>query len=103
MIYDHARLFSFYSLIRTLDNTGYEIIKKQGIPAPFPLAIGRGRTANFLLWVNKFLILISKTLFAYQVAIMAKPLPTLEHLLDNAHKAKDKKIQEIEGKSKESV
>jgi disulfide bond formation protein DsbB len=28
-------------------------------------------------------------------AIIAKPLPTLGHLLDDAYKAKDKKIQEI--------
>ena len=95
----HARLFSFYSLVRTLENAGYEVVKKQGIPAPFPLAIGSGKMADFLLWVNQILILISKTLFSYQVAIIAKPLPTLEHLLDDAHKAKDKKIQEIEKSS----
>lgn len=91
----HTRLFSFYSLIRTLENAGYEIIEKQGVPAPFPLAIGKGRTADFLLWLNKILIMISKTLFSYQVAVIAKPLPTLEHLLNDAYKAKDKKIQEI--------
>jgi hypothetical protein len=51
--------------------------------------------AGFLLWVNKILIWISKTLFSYQIAIIAKPLPTLGHLLDDAYKAKDKKIQEI--------
>ncbi|MGA2915009.1 MAG: bifunctional glycosyltransferase/class I SAM-dependent methyltransferase [Sedimentisphaerales bacterium] len=99
----HTRLFSFYSLIRTLENAGYEVVKKQGIPAPFPLAVGRGKMADFLLWVNKILILISKALFSYQIAVMAKPLPTLEHLLDDAHKAKDKKIQEIEEKSKETI
>jgi glycosyltransferase involved in cell wall biosynthesis len=92
---DHARLFTFYSLVKTLEIYGYEVIKKQGIPAPFPLAVGRGKIADFLLWVNKILILISKALFSYQIAIIAKPLPTLEHLLDDAHKAKDKKIQEI--------
>ena len=92
---DHTRLFTFYSLVKTLEIHGYEVIKKQGIPAPFPLAVGKGKIASFLLWANKFLILISKTLFSYQIAIIAKPLPTLEHLLDDAHEAKDKKIQEI--------
>jgi hypothetical protein len=92
---DHSRLFTFYSLVKTLEINGYEVIKKQGIPAPFPVAIGKGKFAGFLLWVNKILILISKTLFSYQIAIIAKPLPTLEHLLDDAHEAKDKKIQEI--------
>ncbi|MGB8225514.1 MAG: glycosyltransferase [Sedimentisphaerales bacterium] len=92
---DHARLFTFYSLVKTLEVNGYEVIKKQGIPAPFSLAVGSGKFAGFLLWINKILILISKTLFSYQIAVVAKPLPTLEHLLDDAHKAKDEKIQEI--------
>jgi hypothetical protein len=91
----HTRLFTFYSLVKTLEIHGFEVIKKQGIPAPFPLAVGKGKFAGFLLWVNKFLILISKSLFSYQIAVIAKPLPTLEHLLEDAHEAKDKKIQEI--------
>jgi len=91
----HSRLFTFQSLAKTLEINGYEVIKRQGIPAPFPLAVGRGKFADFLLWINKILIFISKTLFSYQIAVMARPLPTLEHLLDDAYKAKDKKIQEI--------
>jgi hypothetical protein len=82
-------------LVKTLEMNGYEIIKKQGIPAPFPLALGKGKFADFLLWLNKLFILISKSLFSYQIAIVAKPMPTLEHLLEDAHGAKDKKIQEI--------
>jgi hypothetical protein len=31
----------------------------------------------------------SKGIFAYQIAIIARPLPTLEHLLDGAHKASE--------------
>lgn len=94
---DHSRLFTFYSLVKTLENQGYEVIKKQGIPAPFPVAIGSGKLAGLLLWINKVLILLSKTLFSYQIAVVAKPLPTLEYLLDDAYKGKDKKIQGIEG------
>jgi hypothetical protein len=92
---DHCRLFTLHSLIKTLEMNGYEIIKKQGIPAPFPLAVGKGKFADFLLWLNKLFILISKSSFSYQIAIVAKPMPTLEHLLEDAHSAKDKKIQEI--------
>ncbi len=92
---DHSRLFTFHSLIKTLEMNGYEIIKKQGIPAPFPLALGKGKFADFLLWLNKLFILISKSLFSYQIAIIAKPMPTLEHLLEDANSGKDKKIQEI--------
>ena len=92
---DHTRLFTFKSLIRTLEINGFEVIKKHGIPAPFPLAVGKGKFAGALLWLNKIFIVISKSLFSYQIAVIAKPLPTLEHLLADAYNAKDKKIQEI--------
>jgi glycosyltransferase involved in cell wall biosynthesis len=92
---DHSRLFTFKSLIRTLETNGYKIIKKRGIPAPFPLAIGKGIAASVLLGLNRLLILLSKSLFSYQIAVVAKPLPTVKHLLDDAHQAKDKKIQDF--------
>jgi glycosyltransferase involved in cell wall biosynthesis len=95
---DHARLFTFSSLKRTLENSGYEIIQKSGIPAPFSLAIGDGEFAKFLLWLNEILIFTSKGLFSYQIAIIAKPLPTLEHLLDDAHEAKKKKLESSDSK-----
>jgi len=99
---DHTRLFTFSSLCRTLEVNGYEIVKKKGVPAPFPLALGEGWLARFLLLVNRVLIFFSKSLFSYQVAIIARPLPTLEHLLEDAHKAKKKKLSDaawVEGQT----
>ena len=99
---DHTRLFTFSSLCRTLEVNGYEIVKKKGVPAPFPLALSDGWLARFLLMVNRVLIFFSKSLFSYQVAIIAKPLPTLEHLLENAHEAKKKKLTDpawVEGQT----
>jgi len=91
---DHKRLFTFSTLCRMLETNGYEIIKRWGVPAPFPLAVGDGWLARFLLLINRILIFFSKSLFSYQVAIIARPLPTLEHLLEDAHKAKDKKLND---------
>jgi glycosyltransferase involved in cell wall biosynthesis len=91
---DHTRLFTFSSLCRTVKINGYEIIKKRGMPAPFPLALGDGWLARFLLLINRVLIFFSKSLFSYQVAIIAKPLPTLEPLLEDAHEAKKKKLSD---------
>lgn len=82
---DHSRLFTFSTLRRTLQLCGYEIVTVRGIPAPFPLAIGDGRLARFLLSVNRFLIFFSRGLFSYQAAVVARPLPTVEHLLKDAH------------------
>jgi glycosyltransferase involved in cell wall biosynthesis len=84
---DHKRLFTFASLRRTLRNSGYEIIEERGIPAPYPLAVGDNAVSRFLLAVNQFLMIFSKGLFAYQIAVVASPLPTLEHLLTNAYKS----------------
>jgi len=89
---DHTRLFTFSSLVRTLQLNGYEVIRKRGLPAPFPLAVGNGLLAKFLLLVNCFLIKISKSIFSYQIAVVAKPLPTLGHLLEDAFDARKQKL-----------
>ncbi|MCJ7730021.1 MAG: hypothetical protein MUO27_09125, partial [Sedimentisphaerales bacterium] len=70
----------------------YEVVGKFGLPAPFPLAIGDGPLARFLLSLNRALIAVSKSLFSYQIAVIAKPLPTLEHLLDDAFNARKQKL-----------
>lgn len=82
---DHKRLFTFSSLKRTLEINGYEILKIKGVPAPFPLALGNTWLAKFLLATNKALLHISKGMFSYQIFIIAKPLATVSHLLEDAH------------------
>ncbi len=89
---DHTRLFTFSSLARTLQLNGFEIISKKGLPAPFPLAVGNGITARFLLLINRFFIRISKSVFSYQIAMVARPLPTTEHLLEDAFEARRQKL-----------
>ncbi|MHC4543125.1 MAG: glycosyltransferase [Planctomycetota bacterium] len=91
---DHSHLFTFSALRRTIQLCGYEIIAVKGIPAPFPLAIGDGWLARFLLQINRLLIFFCKSLFSYQIAITARPLPTLEHLLEDAHESKKQKPSE---------
>ena len=91
---DHSRLFTFSTFRRTLELCGYELISTKGIPAPFPLAMGDSWFSRFLLFINRLLIFLSKGLFSYQIAIVARPLPTLEHLLKDAHKAKKQKLSD---------
>jgi len=88
----HTRLFTFSSLRRTLENAGFNIIDMQGLPAPFPLAIGEGWLASTLLKVNGWLIKLSRSLFSFQIAVVVKPRPTLEWLVEQAvaHGAKAK-------------
>ena len=91
---NHTRLFTFYSLRRTLIQGGYEIFEERGIPAPFYLALGESPIADFLMAVNRFLIKLSKNLFAYQIAVVTKPTPTLEVLLERAvQSGKEKAVE----------
>ena len=77
----HRRLFTFRSLRALLEQAGYQVLEERGVPAPFPLGIGRNGWSQRLLKINSALIKLSKSLFAYQVCIRARPLPNARHLL----------------------
>jgi glycosyltransferase involved in cell wall biosynthesis len=95
---DHSRLFTFTSLRRLLMNFGFEILQEDGCPVPFPLALGERRFSYFLLKINLLLIKLSKGLFSYQMAFVARPNPTLSVLLDNAQLASKMKLSLYETK-----
>jgi glycosyltransferase involved in cell wall biosynthesis len=80
----HTRLYTFRSLRRLLEQSGYEVERLAGIPAPFPLAIGLNRTSRSLVGLNAFAARWWKGLFAYQIFAVARPLPTARALLDAA-------------------
>jgi 2-polyprenyl-3-methyl-5-hydroxy-6-metoxy-1,4-benzoquinol methylase len=77
----HTRLFTFSSLRRILRQSGYEVEEIIGVPAPVPLALGRGKLANFLLEINCLLIKVLPSFFSFQILAQAKALPTVEQLL----------------------
>ena len=76
------------------------ILETKGVPAPFPLAIGDNTVSRFLLATNRWLIAISRGLFAYQIFMRIKPRPSLEVLLQSAHEVSAIKAKEIEGVGK---
>jgi hypothetical protein len=80
----HTRLFTFRTFKSLFEQAGYEIEEVIGVPAPYPLALGDGPLARFFLWINQALIHISKSLFAYQIFIVARPLPPMNWLLRRA-------------------
>ncbi|HEX7555340.1 MAG TPA: bifunctional glycosyltransferase/class I SAM-dependent methyltransferase [Leptolinea sp.] len=92
---DHTRLFTFYALRRVLVQAGYEVLEERGIPAPFYLALGKRPLADFLMGINRLLIRISRSLFSYQIGVVAKATPTLEVLLDRAVRSGQEKAAEI--------
>lgn len=89
---DHRRLFTFGSLKRTLRATGYDILEVKGIPAPYPLAVGDNVLARLLLGINGLLNRFFSGAFAYQMAFVVRPRPTIDHLLEHAQHTGQQKI-----------
>lgn len=80
----HTRLYTFKSLRRLFEQCGYAVERVEGIPAPFPLALGDNRFSKALVKLNSALIRISRGLFAYQAFAIVSPLPTVDALLDDS-------------------
>jgi glycosyltransferase involved in cell wall biosynthesis len=77
----HTRLFTFASLRELFDQTGYRVLEVKGIPAPFPKALGDNAVSRALVAVNVALIRLLPGLFSYQMAVRARALPSVPHLL----------------------
>jgi glycosyltransferase involved in cell wall biosynthesis len=93
----HTRLFTFSSLRQLLEQAGYRIDEVRGVPAPFPLALGDGWLSRSLMFVNRALIRLSRSLFSYQIFMVARPLPTLEWLLHRAVSTSERLVAEADG------
>ncbi|HPK71336.1 MAG TPA: methyltransferase domain-containing protein [Vicinamibacterales bacterium] len=76
----HTRLFTFGTFRRLFEQAGFEVLELRGVPAPFPLALGPGRLARALLGINKTLIRISRSLFAFQILAVVRPRAAVAHL-----------------------
>jgi glycosyltransferase involved in cell wall biosynthesis len=88
----HTRLFTFTTMRALFEQCGYVIDEVQGVPAPFPLALGDNALSRLLLSVNRLLIRLSRGLFSYQIFMVVRPLPTLEVLLQDAIECSDTKV-----------
>jgi glycosyltransferase involved in cell wall biosynthesis len=80
----HTRLFTFATFRNLFEQAGYEIEEVHGVPAPYPLALGDNAFSRFLLWANRVLIRVSKSVFSYQIFVVARPQPPLGWLLERA-------------------
>lgn len=78
----HKRLFTFKTMKKLFAQCSYEVIKVKGIAAPYPKAIGLNFMSRFLIALNNLLIMLSKSLFSYQIYMEVKPTPVVEILLD---------------------
>lgn len=83
----HTRLFTFSSFRRLFEQNGFQILQTNGVPAPFPLALGNNWISRFFIRINELLIHVWRNLFSYQIFLVASPYPSLDFLLQNAVKA----------------
>jgi 2-polyprenyl-3-methyl-5-hydroxy-6-metoxy-1,4-benzoquinol methylase len=93
----HTRLFTFSSFRRLFEQNGFRILQTNGIPVPFPLAIGNNWVSRFFIFLNRLLIYVWRSLFSYQIFLVASPYPSLEFLLQNAISASAEKEATIAG------
>lgn len=92
----HTRLFTFSSLRQLFEQGGYRVVENRGIPAPFPLALGKSRVSRMLMRLNRFLIRISRGMFSYQMFFVVQPRPSLELLLRDAKEQSAARLKRIE-------
>ena len=81
----HTRLFTFSSMRRLLTESGFVIEKEVPIPAPVPLVVRRGFWQSLLMSAQSLALKVSRGLFAYQMLMVVRPLPTLDTLLAKTH------------------
>ena len=92
----HTRLFTFRSFERAVEQSGFDIIERKGVPGPFPMALGDNAVSRTLLAINKALIHVSRGMFSYQIFLRIKPRPSLEVLLKTAHEFSKKRVEAFE-------
>jgi hypothetical protein len=80
----HTRLFTFRTLRHLLLDAGFRIKDVRGVPAPFPKVLGDGFLSRAALRANIALIRLSKTLFSYQIFVVAESTPDVRFVLRDA-------------------
>jgi glycosyltransferase involved in cell wall biosynthesis len=78
----HTRLFTFASMRRILQESGFEVEGERGVPAPIPLVVKSSLWAGLMMRMQAALIWISRGLFSYQMFMVARPLATVPTLLE---------------------
>jgi len=91
----HTRLFTFRSLGHLLDDAGFVVRRLEGIPAPFPKALGDNRLSRALLGLNSALIRLAPTLFSYQILVVADTTPTTEFVLADTRRASLERVENL--------
>ncbi len=99
----HTRLYTFKSLRRLFEQCGFRVERIEGIPAPFPLAVGPGRLGRTLVKINSLLIRLSRGWFSYQIFLVASPLPTVATLLEDSIEGSARRAEAVRGREAQPI
>ena len=77
---NHRRLFTRGSLVRMLEDCGYQIKKVLPVPVPFNAVLG-GRLGPPLTFLSRLLCAVWPRLFAFQFMVLCRPRPGARQLL----------------------
>lgn len=77
----HTRLYTFRATQHLLRDAGFNVECLRGVPAPFPKVFGDGLLGKGLVRLNELAIKLSKTLFSYQIFVVAKTTPDVDFIL----------------------
>ncbi len=72
-----------------LSDAGFRIEEMRGVPAPFPKVFGDGVLGRSLTALNNLGIRISRTLFSYQIFVVATPTPDVDFILEDDRRRSD--------------
>ena len=81
----HTRLFTSRTLRRLFRQVGFSIGDIDGVPAPFPLALGDSKKARALLKANQLAIKVSPKLFSFQFFVDLQAPADLNQMLRQSH------------------
>jgi glycosyltransferase involved in cell wall biosynthesis len=90
------RLYTKGTLKGVLRKGGFQVSDIRGYPVPLELAIQSKWISGLPVLINRFLIKLSKSLFAYQFMLVSKPLKSLELLLGDAYSASNERLRQPE-------
>ena len=92
---NHTRLFTKKSIIKLCHQSGFEVQSTEGIPAPYPEAIGDSVLAHWMVALNNFSLKLFKGLFSYQYVLSAKAKPSVKNLIRYTLDGSEKKKKEL--------
>ena len=56
------------------------------MPAPFPKVLGNGLLGKTAMAVNQLLIRVSRSMFSYQIFVVAEATPDVDFILEDARR-----------------